>query len=160
MHRDPVKSSQILALGYDPAAQLLEVEFKTGGVYQYLNVPEFVATELRFSDSVGSYFGANIRGAYKTLRVLSTGDSVPLESRPCTEKQAGYLLGLMHNAGLCTEAGAEHVHPGMAPLFRDVLGGAEPVLRAAPAVRVWVASLTSEQASKGISWMKEHGGEL
>lgn len=161
MQREPVKSSQIQSIGYDPTAQLLEVEFKGGAVYQYLNVPSDVARDLRFSDSVGSYFRANVRGAYKTLKVdAESGDAKPLEDRPCSEKQAGYLLGLMHNAGLCTEAGAEHVHAGMAPLFRATVGAAEPVLRAAPIVREWCASLTSEQASRGIEWTKAHGREL
>lgn len=158
MQRDPVKSSQILTIGYDQTARMLEVEFKGGGVYQYLNVPEHVAQELRFSDSVGSYFGANIRGAYRTLKVdPDSGEGKPLEDRPCSEKQAGYLLGLMHNAGYCTEHGAERVHPGMAELFRNSVGAAEPTLRAAPVVRDWCASLTSEQASKAIEWMKAHG---
>lgn len=158
MEREAVKSSQILSVGYDPTAALLEVEFKGGGVYQYLNVPAEVARDMRFSDSIGSYFRANVRGAYKTLKVdPDSGDAKPLEDRKASEKQAEFVRSLAHRAGLCTEAGAEHVHAGMAPLFRQVLGKAEPTLRSAPTVRDWCASLTSEQASVAIEWLKAHG---
>lgn len=161
MQREAVKSSQVASIGYDPTAELLEVEFSRGGVYQYLNVPEHVARELMFSDSVGSYFRANVRGAYRTLKVdTETGEAKPLEDRACSERQAEFVRSLLHGAGLSSEAGAEHVHAGMAPLFRAVVGAAEPVLRAAPSIRDWCASLTSEQASTAIEWLKVHGRDL
>lgn len=161
MEREPVKSSQIASVGYDPTASLLEIEFKGGGLYQYLNVPANVAMELRFSDSVGSYFRANVRGAYKTLKVdPESGEGKLLEERAASEKQAAYVLELLHQHGLCTATGSEHVHAGMAEVFRNSIGGAEPVLRAAPSVRDWTKGLTSEQASRAIGFLKAHGRSL
>lgn len=67
MIRSPVQSSQIAAVGYDPATQTLEVELKSfnqdrpNSVYQYSNVPQQVADELVGAESVGTYFGRTIK---------------------------------------------------------------------------------------------------
>lgn len=42
MNRVPVSSSNIRSVGYDPQAQIPEVEFHNGGVYQYSHVSETV----------------------------------------------------------------------------------------------------------------------
>lgn len=60
----PVKSSNVRAVGYDPATSTLRVEFTSGGVFDYSNVPQSVATELMDADSVGRYFAANVRGKF------------------------------------------------------------------------------------------------
>lgn len=74
MQRTPVVSSQITSIGYDPASQVLEIEFPgrrdaPGSVYQYTEVPPKVHEDLMAAKSVGSHFGANIRGkfSYKKL---------------------------------------------------------------------------------------------
>lgn len=67
MIRNPVKSSQIAAVGYDPATEILEVEFKSfkqdkpNSVYQYSNVPQAVADGLVGAESIGTYFGHTIK---------------------------------------------------------------------------------------------------
>ena len=38
MDRQSVSSSNIVSVGYDPTSETLEVEFQSGGVYQYYNV--------------------------------------------------------------------------------------------------------------------------
>lgn len=39
MLRDPVSSSNIASIGYDPGSETLEIEFTNGSIYQYFNVP-------------------------------------------------------------------------------------------------------------------------
>jgi hypothetical protein len=64
VERTPVSSSNLAAVGYDPKTETLEIEFLHGGVYQYLEVPEEVYTELMAASSHGSYFNSMIRGAF------------------------------------------------------------------------------------------------
>jgi len=40
MERKAVRSTNVASVGYDPKSKVLEIEFKSGGVYQYANVPE------------------------------------------------------------------------------------------------------------------------
>jgi hypothetical protein len=51
-------------LGYDDAANVLEVEFTTGRVYRYYAVPRSVVAEVRASDSVGAAFNRLVRDRY------------------------------------------------------------------------------------------------
>ncbi len=65
MERENVNSSNLASIGYDSENEILEVEFKHGGVYQYLNVPEDVFNKLMNAPSHGVYFSANIRNDYE-----------------------------------------------------------------------------------------------
>lgn len=65
MKRQSVESSNLASVGYNEEKQILEVEFKHGGVYQYFDVPENVYKELMNADSHGKYFSANIRNDYE-----------------------------------------------------------------------------------------------
>jgi hypothetical protein len=69
MHREPVRSSNVSSVGYDEHSQVLEVEFHTGAVYQYLGVPssEFVA--LMRASSIGGYLNAHIKRRYRYRRI-------------------------------------------------------------------------------------------
>lgn len=69
MKRKPVESSSIAALGYDPATMTLEVEFTSGRVYRYFDVPELAARRLMKAPSIGAHFGAEIRDTYHYERV-------------------------------------------------------------------------------------------
>lgn len=68
MNRTPVKSSNVKSIGYDMAAQELEVEFNSG-VYVYSDVPPQVYSELMAAESAGKYVAANIKGLYESRRV-------------------------------------------------------------------------------------------
>lgn len=59
-----VVSSNIEAIGYDPATQELHVRFLTSGTYVYYNVEEWVFDELMQADSKGIYLNSNIKGRY------------------------------------------------------------------------------------------------
>lgn len=69
MMRQPVKSSNIREVGYDAPSQTLEVQFRTGGVYQYLGVPHSVYQGLMQAASHGSYFQRHVRNRYSYRRV-------------------------------------------------------------------------------------------
>jgi len=60
MDRILVNSSNLVTVGYDATAQVLEVEFQSGRVYQYLDVPESVYQDLMTASSKGEYFHDNI----------------------------------------------------------------------------------------------------
>jgi hypothetical protein len=69
MDRIPVNSTNIAAVGYDSEAQLLEVEFVNGGVYQYFNVGQHVYDEFMNSSSKGSYHANFIKKLHACSRV-------------------------------------------------------------------------------------------
>ena len=69
MEREDVASSNIESVGYDGDEQTLEVEFCSGSVYQYFEVPDDVYQALKNADSVGRHFGRNIKGVFRCERV-------------------------------------------------------------------------------------------
>ncbi len=69
MEREMVASSTILSIGYDGPAETLEVEFKSGGIYQYYNVPEYIYQEFMAADSKGKFLHVYIKPAYPCSRV-------------------------------------------------------------------------------------------
>jgi hypothetical protein len=62
MQRTPVDSSTMVSVGYEADSDTLEIEFVSGHVYQYFDVPSSVRDELLASESAGGYFNAAIRG--------------------------------------------------------------------------------------------------
>lgn len=69
MDRYTVSSSNISSVGYDPAAETLEVEFVNGSIYQYYNVPENMYEQLMKESSKGRFLNAYIRNSYPYTRV-------------------------------------------------------------------------------------------
>jgi len=69
MERKPVNSTDLVAVGYDAGSRTLEVEFKEGRVYQYLDVPPDVYDGLMCAESLGKYFYAYIITYYRYRRV-------------------------------------------------------------------------------------------
>lgn len=67
MQRKKVVSSDLASVGYENG--ILEIEFKSGGIYRYMNVPEYVYNGLMNADSKGKYFHANIRDVYITRKI-------------------------------------------------------------------------------------------
>jgi hypothetical protein len=61
MERMPVSSSNLISVGYEPETQTLEIEFKSGAVYQYSGVPPEEFASFMNADSKGSYFHARIK---------------------------------------------------------------------------------------------------
>ena len=69
MQRYSVVSSNIAAIGYDPTTETLEVEFLSGSIYQYYNVPENMYDELMKEGSKGRFLNLYIKNAYPYSRV-------------------------------------------------------------------------------------------
>lgn len=69
MERITLNSSTIESAGYNGDQQLLEIEFKSGSVYQYFDVPESVSTGFFNASSHGKYFNDYIRNVYTTSKV-------------------------------------------------------------------------------------------
>ena len=69
MPRYIVQSSNIEAVGYDPSTMCLEVEFKSGAVYEYHCVPNEIATGLAEADHPGQYLNSNIKGTFECKKV-------------------------------------------------------------------------------------------
>lgn len=65
MERKNVKSSNIAAIGYNKNAKVLEIEFKHGGIYYYVDVPQNAADGIVNAPSIGKFFHANIRNGFK-----------------------------------------------------------------------------------------------
>ena len=70
---DKVHSSCIAALGYDQPTKTAVVQFVSGGLYTYANVPANTMTLWKKNRSMGSYFHRNIRGQYEFKRIDAKG---------------------------------------------------------------------------------------
>ncbi|MDF5735055.1 MAG: KTSC domain-containing protein [Nostoc sp.] len=65
----PVISSMAMSVGYDRNEHILQVEFQSGAVYQYLGVDKDTWEDLHSSDSIGSFFNQEIKGKYDCDRL-------------------------------------------------------------------------------------------
>lgn len=69
MTRTPVKSSNIKSIGYEPASKKLHVEFQSGDVHEYANVPPAKHAALMKAKSIGKYFHREVRTMHKSKPV-------------------------------------------------------------------------------------------
>lgn len=69
MERKPVSSSHFAAVGYDPAARKMHIEFQNGSVYEYAGVPEQFHKTLMDADSTGEFFHKNVKPHFKARRI-------------------------------------------------------------------------------------------
>ena len=69
MNRTPVSSSNVGSVGYEAGSMTLEVEYLSGSVYQYFDVPEYEYDGLMSAESVGRYVNQNIKPNYRCARI-------------------------------------------------------------------------------------------
>ncbi|MBI4120005.1 MAG: KTSC domain-containing protein [Parcubacteria group bacterium] len=69
MYRIQVTSSNIRSIGYDSQSATLEVEFTSGDVYQYFNVPEHLYRGLMNTSSHGQFLNDYIRNSYRYQKI-------------------------------------------------------------------------------------------
>lgn len=69
MERRPVSSTHVAAVGYDPAAQKMQVEFSNGAVYEYRGVPAHTHEAFMNADSAGEHFAKHIKMHFNGKRV-------------------------------------------------------------------------------------------
>lgn len=60
----PVQSSNIQAVGYDPATSTIQVQFMSGSTFSYAGVPQETYDGLMASASKGKFFFNEIKGKY------------------------------------------------------------------------------------------------
>jgi hypothetical protein len=73
----PVESATLATVGYDETRELLQLEFRSRSIYQYLGVPATVHHALLHAPSKGSYFNQAIRGRFPYQRLSSCGGEKP-----------------------------------------------------------------------------------
>ena len=62
------ESSNIVQFAYDKDSSVLFVEFKKGGVYQYLDVPVVIFDAMKVAASKGQYLAQNVKGVFRYAR--------------------------------------------------------------------------------------------
>jgi hypothetical protein len=82
-----VESSTIKKIGYSYPDKKLIVEFKSGGIYHYKEVPEEIFEELKTCESIGKFLNENIKKKYEFEAVYLPGrredsEGSELESSP------------------------------------------------------------------------------
>lgn len=69
----PVDSTLLFWVAYSPHEQRLRLKFRSGEIYDYLQVPETVYQALVGAESKGRYFNHHIRDAFATQRLQTGG---------------------------------------------------------------------------------------
>ena len=69
MERKRVNSSKIRSAGYDPKAQLLEIEFSDGRIVQFRGVSQEVHRQFMAAPSPVSFFEDKIDESFPSTRV-------------------------------------------------------------------------------------------
>jgi len=70
-----VDSTTLASAGHDARSAVLELQFRSGAVYQYFAVPPAVYQNLLWAPSKGAYFNRNIRGRYPYQRIVDSVDT-------------------------------------------------------------------------------------
>ncbi len=70
MQKKFVASSDLQSVGYDLTTKVMEIEFKSGGVYRYFGVPESIYVQLISAASHGRFFHAYIKNNFPFVRIL------------------------------------------------------------------------------------------
>lgn len=69
MNRTAVVSTTLAAVAYDAARHILQLEFRSGAVYRYFDVPVQVYEGLLRASSKGRHFNEQIRERFRHVRV-------------------------------------------------------------------------------------------
>jgi len=64
-----VDSSLIYQIGYNFSKEMLRIEFNSGKIYFYYDVPKNVYKEFKKASSKGRYFNSYIKGYYYYKRI-------------------------------------------------------------------------------------------
>lgn len=69
LQRNPVESTNLRSVGYQRAGRVLEIEFRSGNIYRYRDVPLSAFEALMKAESKGRFFAQRIRGQYEFRRM-------------------------------------------------------------------------------------------
>jgi len=67
--RTPVESTALASVGYSKKLRALEIEFRNGAIYRYLEVEPAVYEALLQASSKARFYDQNIRHKYRSLHV-------------------------------------------------------------------------------------------
>ena len=67
--RHPVESTALATVGYSKRLRALEIEFRRGGTYRYLEVPAQVHRQLLAAESKAGFYNRHVRGKYESVYV-------------------------------------------------------------------------------------------
>ena len=67
--RQPVHSHALAAVGYSKRLHALEVEFVSGAVYRYRNVPPQIYRDFLSAASKAQFYDTNVRGHFPSVHV-------------------------------------------------------------------------------------------
>ena len=62
-----VESSAIRSIGFKNG--VLEIEFNSGSIYQYFDIPDAIYSDFMSAESKGRFFHKYIRGRYEVIRI-------------------------------------------------------------------------------------------
>ena len=91
LHVDLFESDAIAKFAYDLTAANLVIFFKSGGVYEYQNVPPEIFEAFRAAPSKGQYFQASIRAPFAS-RPLAPHEIAAVEAGPDPARGARVVL--------------------------------------------------------------------
>ena len=69
MQRQAVKSSAIKSIGHDAEKHILEIEFTSGGIYQYRDFTPEHMDKFKAASSIGGHFAKHIQGKHPMTKV-------------------------------------------------------------------------------------------
>lgn len=99
LYVDLFESEAIAKFAYHLTAASLVIFFKTGGVYEYANVPRDIFEGFRAAASKGQYFQSTIRARFAG-RALSPSEIATIEASPATAAGAKRGVVLVEIASL------------------------------------------------------------
>jgi hypothetical protein len=67
--RDAVQSTALASVGYSKRLHALEIEFRNGAIYRYLNVNPSTYHDLIIAPSKARFYDENIRRKYRSVHV-------------------------------------------------------------------------------------------
>jgi hypothetical protein len=67
--REAIQSTAIASVGYSKRLHALEIEFRNGAIYRYLDVELSVYHDLMSARSKARFYDENVRGKYQRLHV-------------------------------------------------------------------------------------------
>ena len=67
--RVPVESTALASAGYSRSLRALEIEFRNGAIYRYLEVDPSIFDALLSASSKARFYDQNIRHKYRSLHV-------------------------------------------------------------------------------------------
>ena len=72
--RVPVESTALATVGYSKRLRALEIEFRNGAIYRYLDVDPELYEALLQARSKARFYDENIRRKYRSLHVRPRGE--------------------------------------------------------------------------------------